>query len=285
MKYFPVKIVIFCILFTPVVYTFTLKYLEKYLSAGAYQHGSTVANAILIIYILFSLSMFFIFYRVSLANAKKHEAEKENLLNKLLEEEKLYQNKLDSLEFENKKLTEQYQTIRSECEQISSQANITENEMLEEIIALEKRLNDKIISQKETEEKIEYLQEELAKEDKRKGGNKKRKAFDVTAKRFAALYKNVDMNRKALIGICELNDEMQIKAEELIHQLNDDSSKITIKRKVFVGKKNKTASFEVLFSYSGRLYFKNIEGNRIEVLIIGTKNSQDKDMEFLHELS
>ncbi len=87
-----------------------------------------------------------------------------------------------------------------------------------------------------------------------------------------------------MTGLFDLNDDMQIKAEEVIHQLNEDSSAVTVKRKVFAGKKNKTASFEVLFAYNGRLYFRNIEGGRIEVLIVGTKNSQVKDMDYLHSI-
>lgn len=388
MKYFPVKIVLFCILFTPILYTGTLKFLESYLSRVYQQkienciigdsapilngsitieeavyrniealmqkesiiqklgiklnilitavegkiiypyvdaaiistdiienslidskteiarrnfhilnndlktvveihipYGSIGANSILTIYVLFSLSLFFIFYKNSLEKAKKHEAKKGELLNELIKGEKSRQKRLDRLESEQKEIIEQYQHIKSDYDEISRQSSITENEMFEEIVTLEKMLNENIVSQKEKEEEIERLKEELTKEEKRKGGSKKRKSFDMNKKRFATLYKNVDMNRKALIGLSELNDEMQIKAEELIHQLNDDSSKVTIKRKVFAGKKNKNTSFEVLFSYSGRLYFRNTEANRIEVLVIGTKNGQDKDMEFLHDLS
>lgn len=247
-------------------------------------HGSMGANILLIIYIIISLSLFFIFYRISLEKARRHDIEKGDLISELLEEEKSYREKLEALESERKQIIEQYQQIKFDHIETSRQSSITENEMFEEIVALEERLNENMASQKQKEEEIERLKEELAREEKRTGGSRKRKIFDMTEKRFATIYKNVDVNRKALTGLFELSDEMQIKAEELIHQLNDDPSKVTIKRKVFAGKKNKTASFEVLFSYSGRLYFRNIEGNRIELLVIGSKNSQDKDMEFLHDL-
>ena len=59
---------------------------------------------------------------------------------------------------------------------------------------------------------------------------------------------------------------------------------VTIKRKVFSGKKHRTTCFEVLFAYNGRLYFKKNENNSIEVLVIGTKNTQTKDMDFIHKL-
>jgi hypothetical protein len=76
---------------------------------------------------------------------------------------------------------------------------------------------------------------------------------------------------------------MKIKAEEVIHQLNHDPQMVTIKRKVF-GKKNRETVLEVLFAYKGRLYFRNTHQNRIEVLSIGTKHTQSKDLTFLDKL-
>ncbi len=58
---------------------------------------------------------------------------------------------------------------------------------------------------------------------------------------------------------------------------------MTIKRKVF-GRKGHETVFEVLFAYSGRLYFRKTAQNRIEVLTIGTKNTQGKDLKFLEKL-
>ena len=76
---------------------------------------------------------------------------------------------------------------------------------------------------------------------------------------------------------------MRIKAEEVIHQLNDNPGKVSIKRKVF-GKKNRETVFEVIFAYRGRLYFRKTEGSRVEVLVIGTKLTQNKDLNFLDKL-
>ena len=92
------------------------------------------------------------------------------------------------------------------------------------------------------------------------------------------------MHRKAISGFIGLNDDQQIKAEELIHQIDFKPDSVIIKRKVFSGKKHRTASFEVLFAYNGRLYFRKRKNNRTLVLVIGTKNSQTKDMDFLHSL-
>lgn len=64
--------------------------------------------------------------------------------------------------------------------------------------------------------------------------------------------------------------------------LDRDPDQVTAKRKVFSGKKHKTACFELLFAYNGRLYFTTSEKNKIEILVIGTKNTQAKDMAFLY---
>ncbi len=41
---------------------------------------------------------------------------------------------------------------------------------------------------------------------------------------------------------------------------------------------------EVLFAHKGRLYFRKTKDDKVEILVIGTKNSQVKDLEFLDKL-
>ena len=103
-------------------------------------------------------------------------------------------------------------------------------------------------------------------------------------KRFSILYKNIAMTRKALTGLMELNDEQQIKAEEVIHQLNENPDSVIVKRKVFSGKKSRIAALEVTFAYTGRLYYMQTPEQKIEILLISTKKNQKKDMEYLHNL-
>jgi hypothetical protein len=76
---------------------------------------------------------------------------------------------------------------------------------------------------------------------------------------------------------------MKIKGEEIIHKLNEDPSFVSVKRKVF-GKKGRATVQEVIFSYKGRLYFRKKKDGQIEILTIGTKNTQAKDLEFLDNL-
>lgn len=58
---------------------------------------------------------------------------------------------------------------------------------------------------------------------------------------------------------------------------------MTIKRKVF-SKKSRETVLEVLFAYRGRLYFRTSRDQHVEILTIGTKNTQLKDLEFIDRL-
>jgi len=109
------------------------------------------------------------------------------------------------------------------------------------------------------------------------------KDYEAVQRRFRALYKNISINKKAVNGFLDLTDDLKIKSEEIIHQLNENPQLVSIKRKVF-GRKNMEKILEVIFAYKGRLYFRKQKSNKIEILTIGTKNTQTKDLEFLSSL-
>jgi len=191
---------------------------------------------------------------------------------------------LKDLEKQRRNLFESLKAARAQQSEELRKAGLNEEEMISEIDRLEKKLSANIELQELKEGEIEALKQKVAKYERRTGGGSRRRTFERVSKRFAVLYKNVDMNRRAFTGFFELKDEQQFKAEEIIQQLDRDAGGVTVKRKVFSGKKHKTTSFEVLFAYNGRLYFRNLEGGRIEILVIGTKNTQNRDMEFLHKV-
>ena len=154
--------------------------------------------------------------------------------------------------------------------------------MFEEIVSLEAQLNSFNELKDKNDEEIKRLKVKIKKYERRKSSKSKRNQFGFIVKHFAVLYKDIEMNRKAISGFLSLNDDQKIKAEECVLLLDRNPDRIIIKRKVFSGKKHNTSCFEVLFAYNGRLYFRKNENNKVEVLVIGTKNSQVKDMEFLH---
>ena len=185
----------------------------------------------------------------------------------------------------NRKLAEQTNNLRSVLSDQKKKADRNEDDLIEEIEALEGKLNENLARQNTQVAEIEELRDTIKgyEKDRSKGDRQKIKATGVVKKRFNTLYKNILIHDRAISGFVGLNEELKIKAEEVIHQLNENPTIVPIKRKVFGGKKHKTV-FEVIFAYKGRFYFRNSKDQRVEVLAIGTKNTQAKELEFLARL-
>ena len=164
-------------------------------------------------------------------------------------------------------------------------ADSNEDDLIEEIEALEGKLSENLALQNAQIEEIGRLRDTIQGDEKgrQKIDQQRIKASDSVKKRFNTLYKNITIHDRAISGFVDLNEDLKIKAEEVIHQLNDDPGAVTIKRKVF-GRKGHQTVFEVIFAYKGRLYFSNAKDRRIEVLAMGTKNTQAKELEFLARL-
>jgi hypothetical protein len=103
--------------------------------------------------------------------------------------------------------------------------------------------------QEDKQDEIDTLKEKInLLETKRRRQEKQKKArIDSVQKRFKALYKNISVNKRAISGFIELDNDMQIKGEEIIHQINETPDLVPIKRKVF-GEKNQQKALEVNFA-------------------------------------
>jgi chromosome segregation ATPase len=165
-------------------------------------------------------------------------------------------------------------------------ASRNEDELIEEIDSLEKKLEENLLLQEQQKEDIEALSERIEDYEKalKKDEKQKTRASQAVGKRFKAIYKNITVSDRALSGFVDLNEELKIKAEEIIHQLNEKPDQVTIKRKVFIGKRDKKSIMEVIFGYKGRLYFWKGANGTVEVLAIGTKNTQSRELEYLNNL-
>jgi chromosome segregation ATPase len=156
--------------------------------------------------------------------------------------------------------------------------------MLDEMEKLEVGLGEQRNLKEKTESEALQLREEL---DRLKGKphktKKKRKKGDAMNKRFRVLYKNLDFTDRAVEGFLDLSNDFQLKAEEVIHKINEDETQVAIKRKVF-GKGGKMNILEVDFSYSGRLYFQKDYRSKTKIVAIGTKNTQDQDLTFIEKV-
>jgi FtsZ-binding cell division protein ZapB len=157
--------------------------------------------------------------------------------------------------------------------------------MIKEIVALEEKINRKIGLLNERQEEIDALKEKikLFEKESRKDSKQKTKIYNSTSKRFKTLYKNISIDKRAIFGFLDLTEDMKIKSEEIIHKLNENPKLVPVKRKVF-SKKGRLTVQEVIFAYNGRLYFQATKHGRIEILTIGTKNTQAKDLEYLDSI-
>jgi len=249
------------------------------------EHNRVLSNGMLGFYILLSLLVLFGFYRVSGRKMVTEEQAREAEIKRLATLEKEYAGRLTILDRERDSLSAEIAQVKSRLADEKEKVLQSEDEMLEEVVSLEEKLNENIVQQKEQQEEIEALEEKIEQYERgeQKSLKQRDKAADMVHKRFRTLYKNIMVNDRAAKGFAGLTTDLQLKAEEIIHQLNDDPSLVTIKRKVF-GKKNRETVLEVIFAYKGRLYFRNSKEHGTEIVSIGTKHTQGKDLGFLDNL-
>jgi len=244
------------------------------------EHNTKLSNSILAFYIFLSVLVLYFYYRAGLDKARHEDMEQRSEIERLLKIEKEHLDNLLGLEQDREKLTSEIVKIKKWLEDEKIKASKNEDEMIKEIVTLEEELDHNLALQIESEEEIGALKEKIERFERRK---RRKKGDSTVRKRFKTLYKNIMLNDRAVSGYIDLEDDLKIKSEEIIHKLNEDPKVVPIKRKVF-GKKSRQTVQEVIFAYKGRLYFRKTKGKRIEVLAIGTKNTQARDLEYLNNL-
>lgn len=167
----------------------------------------------------------------------------------------------------------------------SNKVRATEDQALEEMEVLEEKLQESVALREKMENELTHIRQELERlESSRKAAPRKQeKQIKNTMKRFRTLYKNLEFHPRAAEGFLSLLGDLQLRAEEFIHNMNEDSSRLTAKRKVFT-KKGALPAFESEFAYRGRLYWKRGADGKTEILAIGTKNTQAKELAYLKSL-
>lgn len=247
-----------------------------------FEHNRLLSNSFLSAYIILALALFYAHFRRAAARIDLAEVGRRQEIERLQHLERQNTLNLANLLDERAKLKSEFDNLKNNLAVEKSKAIRNEDDLIDEIDALEKKLNENLLMQNAQQEEILELREQLQRYEKgrRKSEKQKGKAEENVRKRFQTLYKNVSFHERATRGYVDLAEDLKLKAEEIIHQLNEDAGLVTVKRKVFGGKGQKTV-LEVIFGYKGRLYFRNNEDRRVEVLAIGTKNTQARELEFL----
>ena len=246
-------------------------------------HNSLLANSLLVMYLLIFGSGLYLYYFSATKKAASEALARDKEVERLRIAEADYRKRLVALEEERGHLSFKIEQIKSDLNDEKKRASLNEDEMIDEIVALEEKLEKNVEISTYQHREIESLQEKLSHYEKQAETKKRPKGEQHIQKRFKALYKNIDIDERAVNGFVDLTEDMRIKAEEIIHLLNDDAGQVIVKRKVF-NRKSSLTFFEVRFAYKGRLYFHRKKDSRVCIVVIGTKNSQSKDLEYLDKL-
>jgi hypothetical protein len=242
------------------------------------RHNSWLANAILVFYVFLAVVVFRQVVRKGLRESEREGAEQKRLIDSVTLQLTQAESKLTEVEAKEAEHLGKINALKEERTDLAKDID----GLLEEIENQEAGLSEQIRLKEEMTGQVLQLRTELDKVAAKI--KKKKKTTDATAKRFAVLYKNLAFTERAVEGFLELSDEFQLKAEEVIHKLNEDESAVSVKRKVF-GKGGKLNVLEVPFSYSGRIYYQKDSRTKKTVVALGTKNTQDKDLAYLESMN
>jgi hypothetical protein len=253
--------------------------------AARLEHNRLISNFLLSVYVLAALAVLMLHFRSAGRKINREEGRRQGEMNRLAALERSNTVCLAELQQERAKLSAELGSLKAALQDERRRAERNEDDLIGEIESLERKLAENFGLQEaqqaelnEFKEKIALLEKEQRREDKGR-----QKAAAVFQKRFDTLYKNILVNERAVDGFVDLNEEMRLKAEEVVHQLNANPDLVAVKRKVF-GKKNRETVLEVVFAYKGRLYFRRGTDRRVEIVAIGTKNTQERELEFLSSL-
>jgi hypothetical protein len=241
------------------------------------RHNSWLSNSVLLSYILVFLFIIQRSVRRSVRESQELASEQKGHIDKLTGMLEETETGLKEIRIKEDGYLRKIEELKKERENLSTDIDdlLGEMENLETGLVAQRDLREK------REKEVNNLQNEIGELKERVENPKKKiKAIDTIRKRFKVLYKNLEFSERALEGFLSLSDEFQLKAEEIIHRLNEDRTMVSVKRKVF-GKGGKLNVLEADFAYSGRIYFQADAESKTRILVLGTKNTQDQDIAYL----
>jgi hypothetical protein len=245
--------------------------------------GNTwLANGILVFYV-------FCFAGVLFANYRRREKRLDQAIQLREKELESARSKLEAAQSQAQELFDREQYYQREIDKLSSELSITsdklqktEDQALEEIEILEEQLRKSMSDRQKKEEEVHSLVQEIEhlKSDGWPLSKKKAKGYDWMIKRFNMLYKNLEFSERSVEGFLRLSQEMQLRAEVVFQYLDQSSDHVKVKRKITIGK-NVPAVFESEFADDGRIYWRKGASSKAAIVLVGTKNTQKRDLDFL----
>jgi len=266
-------------------------------------HNSLLANAILVGYGTLLFTVLYFYNRAvnrreqetldqafaardnAAARAESIEDELEGVRSRLLELEPVEQEQsreIRALQHERENLQRQLAGLARREEELRGKA-ARAVELDQEIGALEDLLDEAGVDLASKESEILDLEKNLKKVSKAVPA--RGRESDVLSRRLRTLYKNLEIDDRAIDDLVGLRDETnKLKAEESIKRLNDEAENVLVRRKVG-GLPPQLSIFELGFAGKGRIYYTKGVQRRFRLLKIGAKNTQKVDLEYLSRLS
>lgn len=267
-------------------------------------HNSLVANAILIGY---AAILLWGLYSYNRANQRRHqqqmqlalqgrdaaadraaniEAELEETRAQLAQvepAEQAFTEEISALEAERRALQHKLAGLSAREEELRGKAEQALG-LSREVRALEDLLEEAAGDLSAKDDEIRNLELNLKKAAKSAGPKSKSRGSDAMARRLRTLYKDIEIDDRAIDDMVALRDDTkQLKAEEQLKRLAEEADNVAVRRKVG-GLPDHLTIFELGFAGKGRIYYTRGKQRRFRILAVGAKNTQDGDMEYLRRL-
>ncbi len=269
-------------------------------------HNALLSNGILLVYAAALLQGLFLYHRVATRRDQRslnraHEArdtafqrsreieEELSGVRSQLEEvepaEREHSQEVRALQFERQSLQRKLAGLAAREEELRGTADQA-IELDQERHALEELLEEATSEISSRDNEIERLQSSLKKAARgsEKANSAQERGVDLLGRRLRTLYANVEFEDRAIEDLVSLRDEsMKLKAEASIKKLCDEAENVEVRRKVG-GLPSHLTIFELGFGGKGRIYYTRGQSTRFRILVVGAKNSQKTDLEYLSRI-
>ncbi len=206
-------------------------------------------------------------------------------LSKVEPMEREHSEEIDTLQQERENLQRKLSALAAREESLRGRAD-SAVELAQEVRALEDLLEEATGDLESKDGEIGQLEQSLRKASKAsdRAANTKTRTAELIAKRFRTLYKTIEIDDRAIDDISSLGDEsLRLKAEESVKRLAEEADNVAVRRKVG-GLPGYVQVFELGFAGKGRIYYTRGKSKRFRILLVGAKNTQTTDLDYLSRL-
>lgn len=212
-------------------------------------------------------------------------AETRSRLSEIEPIEREHSEAIDALHSERELLQQKLSNLAAREESLRGRAERAVD-LAQEVRALEDLLEEATGDLDSKDAEIGRLEQSLKKASRSsdKAANARTKAAELIARRFRTLYKTIEIDDRAIDDITSLGDEsLRLKAEESVKRLAEEADNVSVRRKVG-GLPSHVQVYELGFAGKGRIYYTRGRSKRFRILLVGAKNTQPTDLEYLSRL-